>query len=148
LHWVWFGAQMPVQTPPTQVCATPASPAQLVIGPHVPPALQVWVPLLAVHWTAPGEHWAHAPFQHTGVAPAHVVWFCQLPDESHVCTIAPEHCVCPGAHAPEQTPPMQAWFTQHAPPHAPASHPAAASMPEPVSATAVLVSSARVPSAD
>jgi hypothetical protein len=132
-----------VQTPPTQVCAV-----QVVIGPHVPPALQVWVPLLAVHCAAPGEHWAHAPFQQTGVVPAQVVWFCQLPDESHVCTIAPEHCVCPGAHVPEQTLPMQAWFTQHAPPHAPPSHAAAASMPGPVSAAVVLVSSARVPSAD
>lgn len=100
-HSVWAGAQTPVQTPPTQVWFTQATAA-----PHVPAALQVWTPLFE-HCVAPGAHWVHAPFQHTGVAPEHVVWFCQWPVPSQVCVMLPEHCVCPAAHTPVHAPPTQ-----------------------------------------
>jgi hypothetical protein len=112
-HVVWLGAQTPVQTPPAHVWLVHAT-----VGPHAPAAVHVWAPTLVGHWTAPGEHSTHTPFQQTGVAPAHMVWSCHWPDTSHCCTTAPAHCTWPGAQTPVHTRATQAWFTQHFDPHA------------------------------
>jgi hypothetical protein len=88
------------------------------VAPHAPAALHFWVPLVVVHCTAPGEHSTHAPFQQMAVVPAHVVWFCHMPEAVHCCTTVPTHCVSPGAQSPVHTPATQAWFTQHFVPHA------------------------------
>jgi len=78
-HSVWLGAQTPWHVPPTHVCFV-----QALVGPQVPLGEHVCVPfVVALHCTAPGAHARHAPFQQTGVAPAHVVWFCQVPVASH-----------------------------------------------------------------
>jgi hypothetical protein len=87
-HSVWLGAQMPLQAPLTHVWLVHAS-----VGPHVPLGVHVCTPLLTVHCAAPGAHATHAPFQQTGVAPAHVVWLCHWPEALHSCTRLPTHCV-------------------------------------------------------
>jgi hypothetical protein len=116
-HSVWPGAHVPVQTPPTHVWFTQATGA-----PHTPLSVQVCTPLFE-HWIAPGAQTVHAPFQHTGVDPAHVVWLCQLPAALQIWVTLPEHCAWPAAHTPVQVPPTQVWLTQHAEPHAmPPSH--------------------------
>jgi hypothetical protein len=76
-----------VQAPPAQVWFT-----QVTGAPQLPVALQVSTPLSA-HWSAPGAHCVQAPFQHAGVAPEHIVWSCQWPVASQVCTWFIEHCV-------------------------------------------------------
>ncbi len=76
------------------------------------------------HWTAPGAHCVQAPFQQMGVAPAQVVWFCQLPVALQTWVTLPAHWVWPAAHVPVHMPPTQVWFTQQVAPHMdPASQP-------------------------
>jgi len=71
-HCVWFGAQTPLQAPPTQVLFT-----HVVVAPQVPAAVHVWTPLpVLAHCAAPGEQTAQAPFTQAGVVPVHGVWFC------------------------------------------------------------------------
>jgi hypothetical protein len=127
-HVVWVGAQTPVQTPPTHVWFSHAT-----VDPHVPVAPHFSVPLVVVHCTAPGEHSTHAPFQQMAVVPAHVVWFCHMPDVLHCCTTEPAHCDWPGAQSPVHSPATQAWFTQHFVPHAMPPSQSGGGIPPPVS---------------
>jgi hypothetical protein len=48
----------------------------------------------------------------TGVAPEHVVWFCQLP-EAHTCTTVEvgSHCVSPSTQVPMHALPTQVELT-------------------------------------
>jgi hypothetical protein len=41
--------------------------------------------------------------RHTGVAPEHVVWVCQVPVLSQIWTMLPWHRVLPATQVPEQT---------------------------------------------
>jgi hypothetical protein len=91
---------------------------------HFPVASHVSTPF-PTHCTAPGEHATQpAPEQavpaspqtlrQTELASAQVDWFCHWPTSSpvvpHVCTFAPEHCVCPGAQTPTHARSKQVWF--------------------------------------
>ncbi len=138
-HSVWSGPHEPVHDPPTHVWFEQGTGVL-----HVPESPHVCTPLFE-HWVAPGAHWTHAPFQHTAVAPEHVVWFCQLPVALQTCVTLPAHWVWPAAHTPVQELPMQVWFTQQVAPHVlPASQPEEAS-PGPTGESPVLLST--VPSA-
>ena len=46
---------------------------------------------LPLHWVRPGVQARHAPFQHAGVAPAHVVWSCHAPHMLQSCTMLAAH---------------------------------------------------------
>ncbi len=80
--------------------------------PHVSVSLLHVETPLPMHWMAPGEHWTQAPFQHTGVAPAHVDWSCHVPIGPHTCATLPEHCVIPGPHTPVHCPSTHVWTLQ------------------------------------
>jgi hypothetical protein len=91
LPWqvVWFGAQTPAHAPPVQVWLT-----HVLGAPHVPSSAQTSTPLVELeHCTAPAAQATHMPFAHTGVSPEHMVWFCQAPLLSQICTLEPMHCV-------------------------------------------------------
>jgi hypothetical protein len=133
-HWVWLGAHEPVHDPPTHAWFEHGTGV-----PQVPASPHVMTPLFE-HSVAPGAHWTQAPFQHTAVAPEHVVWFCQWPEPSHVCVTLPMHCVWPCAQTPVQELPTQVWFTQQTAPHiTPASQPEEAS-PGPTAESPVALS--------
>jgi hypothetical protein len=50
------------------------------------------------------------PFAHVPM-PVHATPVPQLAVASHVCTVLPEHWVCPVLHMPAQTPDRHVWFT-------------------------------------
>ena len=85
LQSCWSGAHTPTHAPPTHVWFTQATGAL-----HLPPALHCCTPF-SEHCTAPGSQSWQAPFQHTGVEPAHVSWLFQLHVSSHACTRFPTH---------------------------------------------------------
>jgi hypothetical protein len=70
-----------------------------------PQAAQLLVVFSVVHVL---PHWVsrhlQAPFWQSGLGCAHVAWFVHVPAALQVCGVVPVHCVCEGAHTPEQTP--------------------------------------------